>query len=363
MIKLINTDWRDDGGYGGVGYYRIMKPAQYLDNAHALEYKDLVKHAKMPLDTFYLTKVPRDTDAVIIKHLDDHNQILAMVATCMHRKTPLILDLDDNLFEIRPDQPAYAEYGPGTLKQSSLGALLCMVNGIIVSTPALKEYYAEHLKKIHNLDTPIFVCPNYNDINDWKFVDNRNEDRVVIGWHGSITHDSDLIPLLPVIDKLMDTHKDLYFEIMGGIPKNKLKKFFKNVRNIDRFSVVGGTKSWEGFTDVLMENKWDIGIAPLIDDKFNEGKSHIKWMEYAMKKIPTVASNVRPYSEWIEDGKTGFLVDKDWETTLEKLIIDKDLRYNIGEQAYEKVKNDLQYADHINEWKEAIEAIKKAYTK
>lgn len=363
MIRLINTDWRDDGSYGGVGYYRIFKPAQYLKDSLAFEYKDLLKHPKMRLDGFYLSKIGRGTGAVIIKHLDDMDQILAMVATCMHRKTPLLLDLDDNLFEVRKNQPAYKEYGPGTVKQSNLSALMCMVDGMIVSTPALKEYYSKHLKEVHNIDKPIFVCPNYNDINDWKFVDNRNKDKVVIGWHGSITHDSDLKMVIPTIDKLMDKHKDLHFEIMGGIPKNKLKTFFKKVKNIDRFSVVGGTKGWKGFPEALMDNKWDIGIAPLIDDKFNEGKSHIKWMEYAMKKIPTVASNVRPYSEWIEDGKTGFLVDKDWETTLEKLILDKDLRYNIGEQAYEHVKNNLQYKDHINEWEKVIEEITKAYSK
>lgn len=363
MIKLINTDWRDNGGYGGVGYYRIFKPGKYLKNSHTLQHGELMRAPKMPLDVFYQHRITRDTSAVVIKHLDDHTQILALVATCMHRKVPLILDLDDNLFEIRKDQPAYKEYGPGTLKQSSLASLLCMVDAIIVSTPALKEYYTQHLKKIHNLEKPIFVCPNYNDIEDWKFVDNRNKDKVVIGWHGSITHDSDLKLILPVIDKLMDSHKNLFFEIMGGIKKEKLKKFFSKIRNIERFAIVGGTKTWEGFPEALMDNKWDIGIAPLIDDVFNAGKSHIKWMEYAMKKIPTVASNVRPYSEWIEDGKTGFLVDNNWDTVLEKLINDEKLRITIGEQAYEKVKIDFQYKDHIGKWENAIEEVKKAYTK
>jgi len=42
--------------------------------------------------------------------------------------------------------------------------------------------------------------------------------------------------------------------------------------------------------------KLDIGIAPLVDDKFNQHKSCIKYYEYAMSGAITLASHVVPYS-------------------------------------------------------------------
>lgn len=97
---------------------------------------------------------------------------------------------------------------------------------------------------------------------------------------------------------------------------------------------------------------WDIGIAPLTNSKFNQSKSHIKWMEYSMYEIPTVASKVYPYSKdilgikTIEDGVTGILCENgEWEKKLSMLIEDEELRRKIGKQAKEYVAKNWQYDD------------------
>ncbi len=49
--------------------------------------------------------------------------------------------------------------------------------------------------------------------------------------------------------------------------------------------------------------------------------------------------------ETITDGETGFLCrPPEWETTLERLILDKSLRERIGQNAYNHVKDKWQYS-------------------
>jgi hypothetical protein len=51
----------------------------------------------------------------------------------------------------------------------------------------------------------------------------------------------------------------------------------------------------------------DIGIAPLIDDVFNTGKSAIKYFEYSSNLVPGVYSDTVVYHDTVQHGITGLL--------------------------------------------------------
>jgi glycosyltransferase involved in cell wall biosynthesis len=110
-----------------------------------------------------------------------------------------------------------------------------------------------------------------------------------------------------------------------------------------------------------MKQKWSIGIAPLIDDTFNRSKSNIKWLEYTMKHIPTVASNVEPYRS-IKHGVTGILCDtpEQWYVALKELIEDSKLRDRLAENSYKEIKKNWQYDKNAKLWKKAIDSVLKA---
>ena len=73
-------------------------------------------------------------------------------------------------------------------------------------------------------------------------------------------------------------------------------------------------------------------MAPLVTTTFNEAKSEIKWIEAAAVKVVTVASNLGAFEEMIQDGVTGVLADdNEWESKLERLILEQDLREQIAE--------------------------------
>ena len=69
---------------------------------------------------------------------------------------------------------------------------------------------------------------------------------------------------------------------------------------------------------------------------FNRAKSENKWLEAALVKVPTIASNFGEFKNVIKDNETGILCsdNNDWYISLKTLINDDYQRKRIGENAY-----------------------------
>ena len=72
-------------------------------------------------------------------------------------------------------------------------------------------------------------------------------------------------------------------------------------------------------------SQFDISIAPLQMNAFNDSKSEIKVAECGRYKVPLIASDVGCYDETIVNGKTGYLIPanapkSDWIRVLTKCI-------------------------------------------
>ena len=66
---------------------------------------------------------------------------------------------------------------------------------------------------------------------------------------------------------------------------------------------------------------------------------------------PVISFNVGGISEWLEDNKTGFLVErnnkKDFARKMELLLKDKALRNELGRNAYERASAVFNRANHV----------------
>lgn len=80
---------------------------------------------------------------------------------------------------------------------------------------------------------------------------------------------------------------------------------------------------------------FDIGIMPLPDNKWTEGKCGYKALQYMAAAVPPVCSDVGINKEIIEDGKEGFVVSShaDFYKALCDLITNKGLRKEMGYNA------------------------------
>jgi glycosyltransferase involved in cell wall biosynthesis len=354
---------------GGVGYYRLWLPKLAIEHDSKWKVDFWGTEFAKEIDTKNQETIARSYvkffqkyDAVILKHFDNPNAGRFMFFASEYTGTPIITDLDDDVLSVREDQPAFKKgYDKGGLQRSIVGTMLSFSKGLFCTNDYLGKKITSEVKKIFNIDLPYFVLPNYCNPDEWKFPVKTNKDRIVIGWHGSLTHDADLQMVLPHIKKIMEENENVYLELLGGVNADFAIKHFKDWANlIDRIELIAGTKAWHNFPYHLCKQRWDIGIAPLIDDEFNRSKSNIKWLEYSLKGIPTVASDVEPYKN-IKHGKNGFLVkENEWYGTLTELIKNASLRGKIAKQALSDVEKQWSYKGKGKLWRNAVNSVLKS---
>lgn len=371
-ILKIMSDWassperKELNSYGGYGYYRTLKIAQQLEPEYEVtvwnrEWDDTYKKLGSA-EAFY--KYIFTTYDIIWLHQTDNDLTFAWLRSmATHFGKKLIIDCDDLFLEPDKGNPATKKMGRHRLdrgnKRAMLATVMSLADAITVSTVPLKKKLHQHILDVHGIDKPIYVIPNCNDIEDWKY-EKVQTDNVVIGYSGGLSHNDDFEMVLPAIKIVMEKYPNVKFQLMGQMDLVKAKRVFgkwpQDLRN--RILLMNATKTQPEYPAHLAETPWNIGIAPLINSPFNECKSSIKFFEYSAYKIPVVASRVYPYSKdvlgvpVIEHEETGLLCDtvEDWVTNLSKLIESKELREKLGQNAYNHIVKNWQYKD----WKENI---------
>ena len=110
---------------------------------------------------------------------------------------------------------------------------------------------------------------------------------------------------------------------------------------------------WEDLIGAMIS--LDINLAPLeLDNPYTEAKSALKYFEPALVEIPTIASATEDFRVAIRSGYNGFLAttSEDWYLYLRCLIVDADLRVQMGKAAREHVlrhyTSSIQSVDTIN---------------
>lgn len=368
-IAWLTNDWRANAIrqaqdlYGGIGYYRAVAPSRYLRKWFDIELIGADFEHWGTMDETY-TRLGRDYDLIICKHLTDGQTASNILATAKHFKRKCIVDIDDNYFAVRKDSPAYKDYAPDTAGRGYISALLDLADGVTVSTEPLRKVYSK-------LNKNIDVLPNCVELSEWGGKVNFSDGRIRIGFSGGVEHKVDLEMILEPMAYILAKYPNVLFEVCAALnPVTamemavKMNEFCKKDIS-SQFRITGGTDgaTWLGYPQLLTSFGWDIVIAPLIDDEFNRGKSHIRWLESTMIGCPVIASPVYPYFEdiqgikTIEHEKTGILAreSKDWFKYLELLINNKEARHKITSNAFKYVKKNWQYKNHASKWKEVIE--------
>lgn len=259
---------------------------------------------------------------------------------------PILAEIDDNILSTPTYNPADPWYAPGTEFRSVAVEQFKAADGIICSTPYLAELYRD-------LCEHTYVVPNSIDFDLWGRLKYRNRPGIRIGWAGGASHTEDLEIVRPAVDAILKKYPDAKFVFVHGIPE-----FFKNQERVEcvyKFARI------DKYPALLAGQDFDIGLAPLVDNAFNRGKSNLRWLEYAAMGIPCVASNVGHFAETIKHGEDGLLADgpEDFITHLSDLIEDRKYRRQIGANAKARVDQNFnvdRVAEHYVETLRAIVA-------
>jgi len=188
------------------------------------------------------------------------------------------------------------------------------------------NYLQDYAKTFNQNSIRIPTCVNLE--NGFQNIKHHKEQNLSVGWTGSHSTLKYLNELIPVINELQ-RHLDFNFLVIADKnPALPLKNF--------RFIPWNASSEQD---DIL---KLDIGVMPLVEDAWSEGKCGFKLIQYYASGIPAVASPVGVNKIIVEDAVNGFLCTSrdDWEISLKKLLTDKSLREQMGMAGREKVNKD-----------------------
>lgn len=330
------------GEPGGTGEYRCMGPGRALARAGWD-----VAYDSDGIDVTVDGHVRGDPDVLVLcRTMGDYvpDAVRRIVAA---GRTIVVFDADDWFGGVPGYNPASKL--PARMVNSMHQAMR-EAHLITCSTPELAEGYS--------VLGPTVVLPNYLDPEIWKpFQDEpRVRGYIHVGWAGAFHwRSADLELFKPWIYDFLDDHPEVRFAAIGcaelqdwlGIDVVTTKPPPTGPRTIEANKNIHPYKHLPGMLLHL-----DIGLVPLIFNRFNQAKSWCKGMEYNAMGIPAVASPSREYLTYIRPGVNGLLVRRNnWRRQVETILDDLDA-YRAGAR---KVAEEYWIDDHVYKWVAAYE--------
>lgn len=320
---------------GGCHYYRIRTPLMALRKfGHDVSWGvQLTGEELMNLDVLIVQFLNGEQDL----------QFLEFVAN-LPKRPLLVYEVDDDLFSIHEvitrevtKKPVLwgSEDVQGRVKKA-----LGMVDLVTVTTPHLAALYAPYARRVA-------VLPNA--IPDWLLdVEVVQGSKYTIGWTCSHSHLLDAREHFDALLRFMQHTPDARFHWIGP---PKVLAFAPWQQRVFPWE-----KSVVSYLENLGRKGMHVGIAPLGDFPFNQGKSGIKAEEYSALGIPTVASDFPQYRDVIEDGVTGILIrgKAGWGDALRMLKKAPHKREKMGAAAKEAVSG-RTISKTCHRWVEAYE--------
>lgn len=313
--------------YSGCGYYRLIRPFQELEQ----------KGYWAKIDTSLTSELMLETDLVVAQRTCTEHA-LEGIKMALRLGKRLVYEIDDDLLAtVAANYDAHRFYGRPEA-QAIIREAISLCERVTTTTPRLAQTLLEHYGA-----SSVTVLPNC--LPDVAYADPVHRDGtepLVIGWAGGTSHAADCGKVNYPIRKLFQRNKNLTFHAAGYDCRKDM-----GIRNVGKW--LGWAPKVERYYPLL--DGIHIGLAPLENNRFNENKSPIKALEYGARGIPVVASDVGPYSDYVEHGVTGFLcrTNQEWTEALNILINDEAVRFEMAENARKKA-DQFRIADRWVEW-------------
>ena len=289
--------------------------------------------------SIFLTHNPKDyiktlqirPEAVIIGRSSSINLFLFQTLLRL-RGIKVIFDLDDavilpsiSFLGVKVRSPAYF-CAEKMLKHS---------DSVIVNGNYLLSYAKRFNNKVSVIHVPV----------DTELFHPRKKlcsGKITIGWQGNpANHYDNLAMLIKPLETLAKEHS-IRFKLASFMGDAKVKQMFENLESL--IEIDYGSDHWlslRQFAEQLFD--FDIMVAPLATNDWNQGKSALRVSAGMAMGIPVVASPVGEQKYVIHHGVNGFLAanELEWYSFLKVLIENDELRHEMGTHARETSENEL----------------------
>lgn len=352
------------------GFYRCLSPGQQLaKNGHTVQFPPYqVKERQDGTKGFeFQVDLPNPSaDLWVLQSPRQRMWATDGVLKLFSDAAAVIADVDDNYEQLPEWNPAFygthpfrnaegyivnraerrrvakATHGaqgvaPNRINSTHMKTTFTRCDGVTVSTPYLKEIYSKWNHNIH-------VVRNFVDWEIWEDIEpqykvERWQNRIRIGYLGVFRYRrGDLDQIATLIPKFLARHPEVDFVANSAAVHDYLNvpKRQRVVVKEYNFHPFDGGPYPVGRKTAHM----DIGLVPLAPGGTNEGKSHLKGMEYNAAGIPFIASDTESYRYWTNPTRNGVIARSlgDWEEWLEHMVTEDDDRRQMGLHARTKAK-------------------------
>jgi len=335
----------------GNGYYRCLYPGKQLSRlGHEVGWvpHQVVNHGQtislryehiQQGQVFSIDKVlyQMDFDVLFMGYRSDPG-IAQMVTRLRKQGKRVVVDCDDDWLNV-------PSYNPGSrAPQAQVDEqcrLLEAASCVTVATPALAKCYG-------HLNDNIVVIRNALDWDMWADVERIHTEKVRIGWTGELYwRKGDLEVLRGVLGPWLSYNQDVEF-VAAGDPQ---VHDYLGIPESQRVSVAPTQFWWFDLPDITAT--FDIGLVPLAKNLLNEGKSHLKGMEFNACGIPYIASPSESYKWFTSENGILAYAPQNWRDALDLLTQDSVTRKSMGNRALE-VAREHSMEERSDEWESAI---------
>lgn len=356
----------------GCAYYRQILPYEWF------------KKKKLPVLQVKRVEIASSVEKVMVQMFDAEIwhfsrviqegllKVRNNIKTTLGTDMQILMDFDDFIPLVSPFNPAYQEWGVHDIwwnnkwlwkdgetiirydaekkpikfsiernqdRVKRFYEALTQWDWVTVTTEKLKKSFDPYNKRVE-------VLPNLINTDQWYPINLVKDDKIKIIWAGGSSHYEDLYHIIRSLANIINKYPNVSLVIVGQYFKF-IEKFIPPER-IERHSWV----IYPALPYLLKSIGADIGIIPLLETKFNNNKSAIKWIEFASLGIPSVVSNVTPYKEVIKDKETSYLFNniEQFEENLVQLIEDVKKRKEMGDNAMNEVKENHSWQKKGDLW-------------
>lgn len=259
-------------------------------------------------------------DAVLVHRKCFNFWDAAILSRTCPKTIKMIFDFDDAIMHStsRPESRRTSHY---RLFRRTAKRMDAMIAG--------NEYLAGYARRYCNR---VFVLPTGLDATACPAQSvEKSPDEIRLVWIGSESTLKYLAELRPVLEEIGKTHKNVILRIIAD-------KFF------DLENMPVEKCPWSLTSQVADLQACDIGLSPLPENRFTQGKCGFKMLQYFAAGLPVIASPVGVNETFINESHAGFLASTpaEWKNAIEKMVNDIAAYRLLGEngrkyvQAYDK---------------------------
>ena len=310
----------------------IIKPMLRLQQEGFLEFK--MKYSK-----FYKEKDIINTDIVVLCRSISPRDLNIIKLVRKHNKK-LVYDIDDNFFEIS-SASLIGRYHRHPMHLYVLETMLKQADAVRVYSNPMYEI-------AHKYNPNTYLLKSYFDFSLIEEKKRKETDVIKIVYATSRGKLDTLSAIcIPAVARILEEFGDkVQFYCYGEVPSRLVE--FPNAIALDY--IPNYTKYIKNF----YAHSFDIGLAPLLNDRFHNSKTNNKFREYAALGVCGIYSQAQIYSDCIINFQDGIIVNNttdEWYNAIKELIVNTSLRKKIVENSLEKVRKEYSIDNTLNDWK------------